>query len=97
MTNNLIALPESLPVPRWENAACRGLPATLFYPEPGDIAGVRHAREVCARCEIREACLQFALDNNETIGVWGGTSSKDRRQMKHRAAVARRGARQVGS
>lgn len=28
-------------------------------------------------CGVREACLQFALDNKLTIGVWGGQTGPD--------------------
>jgi hypothetical protein len=33
-------------------------------------------------CPIREACLEFALVNNERFGVWGGTSEVDRRAIR---------------
>jgi len=38
-------------------------------------------------CPLRDACLNFALVNNEKYGVWGGTSEITRAAMrkKHKA------------
>lgn len=34
---------------------------------------------LCRECPIREACAQYALDNRDVTGVWGGTTTADRR------------------
>ena len=36
---------------------------------------------MCAGCEVRAECLQFALDNDERFGVWGGLSERERRPL----------------
>jgi hypothetical protein len=41
----------------------------------GDIDGVI--------CPIRHACLYFALINNESYGIWGGTYPHDRKRIRH--------------
>jgi hypothetical protein len=33
-------------------------------------------------CPIRQACLEFALRNNEKAGVWGGMGEKDRKALR---------------
>ncbi|WP_407646122.1 WhiB family transcriptional regulator [Actinacidiphila oryziradicis] len=48
-----------------------------LLPSPGERGAVHEARdqaakEVCARCPVREPCLQFTLEANEPYGVWGG-------------------------
>lgn len=36
-------------------------------------------------CPLLEMCLEFAMDNNERYGVWGGMSSEERAKLrKHR-------------
>lgn len=40
------------------------------------------AKAVCAGCEVRAECLQYALDNNERFGVWGGASESERAAMR---------------
>lgn len=59
-----------------EHAACRGAAVDLFFP---DEPHFRSAKEVCARCEVREECLDFALRNGEQFGVWGGLAPQERR------------------
>lgn len=82
----------------WQHqAACRTEDPELFFPVgnagPAKLQ-VRKAQRVCAVCPVSAACLAYALDMGESLGVWGGTSEEERRTLKHRrsrqqAAVAR--------
>lgn len=79
-------------------AACRperleaeGLDENLFFPAGStgpSLAWIADAKAVCARCPVMERCLEFALENNMTEGVWGGMSEDERRAMKRRAQRA---------
>lgn len=40
---------------------------------------------MCATCEVREECLEYALANDERFGIWGGLSERERRKLKRRA------------
>lgn len=82
--------------PPWrEQAACRGMPTGLFYPPPGMPATV--ALAVCARCPVRRACEEHALDAGEELGVWGGRTQEERVQLnRYRAASGRSGRRHPG-
>lgn len=79
---------------RWrDHAACRGQDPDLFFPigttGPAP-AQLEQARAVCRRCPVQERCLEWALETDQTIGVWGGTTESERRALKRRRAVARR-------
>lgn len=63
-----------------ERANCRHVATELFFPERG--VSVDSAREVCKGCEVREECLEYAMDNNERHGIWGGLSERQRRAMR---------------
>ena len=53
-------------------------------------ASTREAKEVCRGCEVRHDCLEFALQNGEKFGIWGGLSERERRRIRRqRAQVAR--------
>jgi Transcription factor WhiB len=76
-----------------QEAACRGLGVeesqAIFFPSRGD--SIDAARAICQGCPVTEECLDFALANN-CIGVWAGTSDRQRRRLRR---TARPTARQV--
>ncbi len=59
--------------------ACRGLDPTVFYPDEEDEA--TEAKDVCAQCGVRVACLEYALASREKAGVWGGATERERRRL----------------
>ena len=73
--------PPRTPVPAWQaQALCAQTGADFFFPEPG--SSVREAKRICGMCEMRSACLEYALDNDERFGVWGGLSEKERLELR---------------
>jgi len=66
---------------RWrELAACRGAGLDLFFPERGESA--EPARRVCARCPVRQPCLDYAISNRIVHGIWGGLTERERRALQ---------------
>ena len=62
------------------HAACRGLDPEIFYSATED-EGVDRAKEVCNTCVVQQQCLEFALANRESEGIWGGATEKERRRI----------------
>ena len=77
-----LARPARFVAPWRELAACRGTDLDVFFPERGESAGP--ARQVCARCPVREPCLEYAVRNRITHGVWGGLTERERRPLQAR-------------
>ncbi|HEU4691604.1 MAG TPA: WhiB family transcriptional regulator [Vicinamibacterales bacterium] len=71
-----------------DDANCLGVDPDLFFPERG--ASTREAKEVCRGCVVREQCLEFALQNGEKFGIWGGLSERERRRIRRQRAQAAR-------
>ncbi|WP_055569123.1 WhiB family transcriptional regulator [Streptomyces atriruber] len=65
-----------------EQALCAQTGADFFFPEPG--SSVREAKDICRMCDMRTACLEYALNNDERFGVWGGLSEKERYALRRR-------------
>ncbi|KND44673.1 WhiB family transcriptional regulator [Streptomyces sp. SID5476] len=63
-----------------ERALCAQTGADFFFPEPG--SSVREAKRICGMCEMRTACLEYALSHDERFGVWGGLSEKERLRLR---------------
>ncbi len=73
-------------------AACIDEDPELFFPIGTTGPAVEQsdaAKRVCARCDVREQCLEFALSTNQDAGVWGGLTEDERRTLK-RARQRRR-------
>ncbi|MBF6167772.1 WhiB family transcriptional regulator [Streptomyces gardneri] len=65
----------------WRRAACRGDPDhEAWFPYPSQ--DFDYAREVCARCPIRDACGDFAARTGQS-GVWGGHEFDRGRVIRH--------------
>lgn len=78
----MTALALSRPDLKWQaDAACRGVDPDLFFPERGE--STREAKEICGICPVRRACLEHALAHGERHGIWGGTSERERRRLRH--------------
>jgi WhiB family transcriptional regulator, redox-sensing transcriptional regulator len=85
---NLAAAPARFAA-RWrQQAACHGTDLDLLYPERGESAGP--ARQVCARCPVRQPCLEYALSNRITYGIWGGLTERERRPLQSEWVQAER-------
>jgi len=72
----------------WQfRAACKGEDTSLFfapsYFERKEQKDAREskARAICARCEVREECLAYALRIREPHGIWGGLNEMQRRTL----------------
>lgn len=74
------------PTPWAIGAPCSQTDASLFNPPPGH-AGMAAKRICWGSCDVRETCLQYALDEEIEEGVWGGATSRDRWKMKRGITV----------
>ena len=75
-----------------DRATCLTEDPELFFPIGNTgpaLLQIEDAKRVCARCEVRDHCLQWALDAGQDHGVWGGMSEDERRALKRRAARSR--------
>lgn len=66
-----------------ERALCAQTDPEAFFPEKG--GSTREAKRICAGCEVRPECLEYALEHDERFGIWGGLSERERRKLKRRA------------
>ena len=68
----------------WQtDALCAQTDPEAFFPEKG--GSTRDAKKICSSCEVRTQCLEYALENDERLGIWGGLSERERRKLRKRA------------
>jgi WhiB family redox-sensing transcriptional regulator len=68
-----------------ERSACRDTDPALFFPIGTTgiaLEQIAAAKAVCRDCDVRAACLEFALATNQESGIWGGTSEEERRKLR---------------
>ena len=67
--------------PGWRDAAlCAEAFPDEWFPEKGGSS--RTAKAICAVCPSKAPCLEFAMDNEERFGIYGGLSERERRRLK---------------
>jgi WhiB family redox-sensing transcriptional regulator len=65
----------------WQaDAVCAQTDPEAFFPEKG--GSTRDAKKICAGCDVKAQCLEYALANDERFGIWGGLSERERRKLK---------------
>jgi WhiB family redox-sensing transcriptional regulator len=68
----------------WQSdALCAQTDPEAFFPEKG--GSTRDAKRICTSCEVKAQCLEYALENDERFGIWGGLSERERRKLRKRA------------
>ena len=73
--------------PRWHaEALCREYPKLSWFEGRG--MEIADAKSVCRRWPVQDDCLQYALDNESLVGIWGGLTIRERRQLTRTVAVA---------
>ena len=71
-----------------DRGACRGR-ESLFYHGEDEPKGKRRRKEaeaksICEGCEVLETCRDYALNNGELYGVWGGLTENERHRLTGR-------------
>lgn len=68
-----------------ETARCKEMDPDLFFPVGTTgpaLLQIEAAKAVCRQCDVREECLQYAIDSNQEYGIWGATTEEERRYMR---------------
>lgn len=69
-----------------EHGACRDADPLLFFHPQNErgssrIRRDRAAKRICAGCDVRMECADYAVRAREPYGVWGGLSEEDREHI----------------
>ena len=68
-----------------EAAACISVSEDVsFFPDPEDVGAISKAKAVCATCPVSAECLTWAVETNQSEGVWGGHTARERRAIRRR-------------
>lgn len=65
------------------DARCRGSEVDTFFAR--SLPEAREAIKLCQRCNVKQDCLDYAVDEGIEIGVWGGLTERQRRAYARRS------------
>ena len=71
-------------LPWADEARCLVAEPDTFFPEKG--GSTREAKRICSGCPVKAECLDYALENDERFGIWGGLSERERRKLRRLAS-----------
>ena len=55
-----------------------------FFPNKEDLGATVRAKAVCSTCPVADICLSWAIETNQSEGIWGGHTAKERRRLRRR-------------
>ena len=68
--------------------ACISVDPEMFFPEDYDEVGAaERAKAVCKGCPLTLDCLKYAMSDASLDGIWGGTTPRERKNMRRRKRV----------
>ncbi len=70
---------------RHRDEAGRGVGVAPFVIPNG---GAHSRRALCEGCQVRHDCLEAALADSDLVGLWGGATDAERREIRQGRAVA---------
>lgn len=61
-----------------KDAACKGGDPNDWFPIEYSMQHETEMTKICIEnCSVQENCLEYALQNVETVGIWGGFSAAE--------------------
>lgn len=63
---------------------CANSDPEIFFPETYtylDKAKINAAKATCGDCWIQKACLDYAMQDPDLEGIWGGTTPLERKRL----------------
>lgn len=71
------------------SALCAEIDPDLWFPQAieqglrkSSYEAANYAKSVCARCPLAFPCLITAIRNKEEHGIWGGSTPRERKNIK---------------
>jgi WhiB family redox-sensing transcriptional regulator len=66
------------------NALCKEIGSEIFFPEKHEAYLTTYAKWVCRRCPLIKECREYAMQDIDIVGIWGGTSTLERNNLRWR-------------
>ncbi len=78
----------------FRDALCKYIDPELFFPderrnsnEYQDNENVRLAKKICGDCKHEIECAAYAIIRPNIVGIWGGTTSPERKAIRRKLNI----------
>jgi len=63
---------------------CAQTDPELFFPDESKNPrlAINLARKLCGSCSFKEPCLEYAVNYPELVGIWAGTTQRQRQDIR---------------
>jgi WhiB family redox-sensing transcriptional regulator len=48
-----------------------------------NVSEINRAKDICANCPVQEDCLDWAMEQQEPYGIWGGLTARERDRLRN--------------
>lgn len=63
---------------------CTQVHPDMFFADPTNLTATALAKKACGMCPVVDKCLEYALENREQYGIWGGLTVGERRALRRK-------------
>jgi WhiB family redox-sensing transcriptional regulator len=77
-----------------DSAACMDQDPEYFFSET--TKSIQYAKQLCSICVVKVDCLDYALENDEQFGIWGGFTHHERSRLQKSESPLNRLASYIG-
>jgi WhiB family redox-sensing transcriptional regulator len=75
--------------PDLSSGRCSEIGSEFFFPDSEnerDTSMYSFGKKICASCEIKQTCLDWAV-HHEGFGLWGGTTPRERMVIRRKLNI----------
>ena len=78
--------PHRTPPPQPQPECARpGVDPDWWHPRRGDWRTAQLAKALCGLCQLKPACLRYAMQHRLPHGIYGGLTGRERQQRRRKA------------
>lgn len=81
---NFLKLEYEKDEPTWQELGrCQEVDPEIFFPEDEtSYYDYNAAKKICGTCDVINECLAFAMEKGMYFGIWGGTTPRQRANLR---------------
>ena len=65
---------------KWRDSAlCKKYKDIDFFAD--DSISIKKSLNICKKCTVAVECLKYSIEENETYGIWGCSTQRERRKI----------------